>query len=105
MAARFWPDAPDARANLRTAVWALRQSLGTGRGDHHADGRSRWARPSAIIDDLERDGEPCPGLDDDWAATARAEHRRRRIARLDRLVVAATDDPDGRGRSRPAGAR
>ena len=28
LAARFWPDAPDPRANLRTAVWVLRRSLG-----------------------------------------------------------------------------
>ena len=28
LAARFWPDAPTARANLRTAVWTLRRSLG-----------------------------------------------------------------------------
>src|SRR5918994_1579136 len=28
LAARFWPDASAARANLRTAVWALRRSLG-----------------------------------------------------------------------------
>ncbi len=28
LAARFWPDLPTARANLRTAVWALRRALG-----------------------------------------------------------------------------
>ena len=96
LAARFWPDAPDPRANLRTAVWVLRRSLGD---DAVVATRTSVAlgpvtRDLDETEALERDepGQPCAGIDDDWAEVARAEHLRRRIARLDG-VAAATDDP------------
>ena len=96
LAARFWPDVPDPRANLRTAVWVLRRSLGD---DAVIATRTSVALGPVTrdLDDtetLERDepGQPCAGIDDDWAEAARAEHLRRRIARLDG-VAAATDDP------------
>jgi tetratricopeptide (TPR) repeat protein len=96
LAARFWPDVPDPRANLRTAVWVLRRSLGD---DAVVATRTSVAlgpvtRDLDETEALERDepGQPCAGIDDDWAEAARAEHLRRRIARLDRLAV-ATNDP------------
>ena len=91
LAARFWPDTPRARANLRTAVWTLHQALGPEalRATRESVGLGPVVRD---LDDPDRDGEPCPGLDDDWADAARAEHRRRRLARLDALITAA-DDP------------
>ena len=89
LAARFWPDAPTARANLRTAVWALRRSLGGGACRRtRDDGRAGaggpatstssarlWSGASRALDML--GAEPCVEFDDDWADAARAEHRRR----------------------------
>jgi len=91
LAARFWPDTATARANLRTAVWTLRQALGP--DAVHAT-RESVALGSVVrdLDDPDHEGEPCAGLDDDWADAARAEHRSRRLARLDALVAGA-DDP------------
>ncbi|MCX6465552.1 MAG: hypothetical protein NTW05_18440, partial [Pseudonocardiales bacterium] len=97
LAARFWPDSPDARANLRTAVWALRRALGddalVARRDTVA--LAPVARDVDDLEALERAGpgpaEPCAGIDDDWAVAARAEHLRRRVALLDGLAAAATD--------------
>jgi tetratricopeptide (TPR) repeat protein len=91
LAARFWPDTAGARANLRTAVWTLRQALGS---DALCATRESVALGAVVrdLDDLDRDGEPCAGLDDDWADAARADHRARRLARLDALVAGA-DDP------------
>ena len=74
LAARFWPDLPTARANLRTAVWTLRRSLGADAVQATRDvGR---ARPGRATDESTRrsgDAEPCPELDDDWAGAARVE--------------------------------
>ena len=65
LAARFWPDVPDPRANLRTAVWVLRRSLGD---DAVVATRTSVAlgpvtRDLDEIDALERDepGQPCAG--------------------------------------------
>ena len=104
LAARFWPDTPTARANLRTAVWALRRALGP---EALRATRESVALGPAVrdIDDPDRDGEPCPGLDDDWARAARAEHRGRRMARLDAAHGGRGRTGDGRGAGRPAGAR
>ena len=59
LAARFWPDATTARANLRTAVWALRRSLGA---DSVSTSRSTVALEGVVrdVDELEelvRDGD------------------------------------------------
>ena len=91
LAARFWPDSPHPRASLRTAVWTLRQSLGP---DAVVASRTAVALGPVVrdLDDPDRDGEPCPGLEDDWAETARAAHLRHRIDCFDALI-AATDDP------------
>jgi DNA-binding SARP family transcriptional activator/tetratricopeptide (TPR) repeat protein len=103
VAARFWPDAPTARANLRTAVWALRRSLGA---DAVLATRTTVALAAALrdVDELEdamRAGEPsvpaadlCAGLDDDWAQAARSEYVRRCVAVLDELAAAAEDPAD-----------
>src|SRR4030095_6089794 len=58
-------------------------------------GRGAAAAAGPVVRDLDapdRDGEPCPGLEDDWAETARAAHLRHRIDCFDALI-AATDDP------------
>ena len=95
LAARFWPDAPDPRANLRTAVWVLRRSLG--------DDALVATRTSVALGPVTRDldeidalepAELCAGLDDDWAERARAEHVRRRVALLDDLASRAGDPAD-----------
>jgi DNA-binding SARP family transcriptional activator/tetratricopeptide (TPR) repeat protein len=90
LAARFWPDSPTPRASLRTAVWTLRQSLGP---DAVVANRGSVALGPVVrdLDDPERDGEPCQGLDDDWAEAARAAHLRCRVAHLDTLIAAADD--------------
>jgi len=96
LAARFWPDLSTARANLRTAVWTLRRSLGA---DAVQTTRTTVTLVCATcdIDEIDEparaafDAEPCPELDDDWAGLARAEHRRRRVALLDARAAAATD--------------
>ena len=95
LAARFWPDSPDPRANLRTAVWVLRRSLGN---DAVVATRATVAlgpvtRDLDEIDALEP-AELCAGLDDDWAERARAEHVRRRVALLDDLASTAGDPAD-----------
>lgn len=103
LAARFWPDAPTARANLRTAVWTLRRSLGA---DAVQANRTTVALAPVVRDvdelgaALERGepaaletlgAEPCADFDDDWADAARAEHRRRCVTLLDALAAAAAD--------------
>ena len=103
LAARFWPDAPTARANLRTAVWTLRRSLGA---DAVQATRTTVALAPVVRDvdelgaALERGepaaldtlgAEPCAEFDDDWADAARAEHRRRCVTLLDALAAAAAD--------------
>jgi hypothetical protein len=89
---------PTARANLRTAVWALRQALGA---DALVTTRSSVALGPLVrdIDDpSDLDDELCAGLDEDWVEAARAEHRRHRIARLDTLI-AETRDPASAART------
>src|SRR4051794_28861491 len=92
LAARFWPDSPHPRASLRTAVWTLRQSLGP---DVVVASRAAVALGPVVrdLDDPDRDGQLCPGLEDDWAETARAAHLRHRINCFDALIAAADDPP------------
>ena len=91
LAARFWPDSPHPRASLRTAVWTLRQSLGP---DAVVASRVAVALGPVVrdLDDPDRDGQLCPGLEDDWAETARAAHLGHRTDCFDALIAAA-DDP------------
>ena len=103
LAARFWPDLPTARANLRTAVWGLRRALGA---DAVAATRTSVAL-SRVVTDVDEvgptiargdlsplDATPCVGLDDDWAAVARGEHVRRCVAALDALATTAAEPAD-----------
>jgi DNA-binding SARP family transcriptional activator/tetratricopeptide (TPR) repeat protein len=101
LAARFWPDAPTARANLRTAVWALRRALGADSvlATRTTVALAPVARDVDELEDMVRRGDPtvlaavlCAGLDDDWAQAARADHLRRCVAVLDDLANSA-DDP------------
>lgn len=96
LAARFWPDVPDAsaRANLRNALWILRTALGGEAGSHLVATRDRaglvvdalWTdvaefarlvREGRPEDALELGGgELLAGLDDEWVLEARDRHRR-----------------------------
>jgi DNA-binding SARP family transcriptional activator/tetratricopeptide (TPR) repeat protein len=120
LAARLWPDVPDAsaRASLRTAIWSVRQAWGQAadevlegsrnsvglRGDllwvdalatrteNAAEGEAAGppAGPPAGLDA----GELLPGVDDDWAVAARAEHRSRLLRNLEEQAAQA--DREGR---------
>src|SRR4051794_6172667 len=52
VAAAFWPDVLDqsARASLRSAVWALRRSLGDAGGEHLVATRDRVGLVGAWVD-------------------------------------------------------
>ena len=111
LATRFWPDVPQpaARASLRTAVWALRRTLGE---DALVALRStvglcpdvlrvdvaEVATLSAAGEDrlaLEQcRGELLAELDEDWARAARAEHQARHAGLLDRLAEHAETGGD-----------
>jgi DNA-binding SARP family transcriptional activator len=104
VAPRFWPGVLDesARASLRSALWALRRSLGD---DALRATRDRVGLADAWVDVLEAerlaaagradealalcDGAFLPGVDDDWAAEARDEHRERTVRVLEALAVDA----------------
>jgi DNA-binding SARP family transcriptional activator/tetratricopeptide (TPR) repeat protein len=102
VAARLWPEVPEdsARASLRTAVWSLRQSWGSAAADVLEASRTGlgwrdgqvWV--DALADPLEHDGELLPGVHDDWARTAREEHRDRLLHGL--ATAAATAEAEGR---------
>ena len=117
LAARFWPDVLDAsaRASLRTAVWSLRRALGPAAGALAADadrvglegGGAVWVDALAFEElsaagRLEEavalcgGGDLLQGLDDDWAVEARAAHRERLGAVLERLArkAEAGGDPE-----------
>jgi DNA-binding SARP family transcriptional activator/tetratricopeptide (TPR) repeat protein len=117
VAATLWPGAagPAARANLRTAVWALRKAVGD-----DALMASRTAvglRPEAITVDLadgQRQaaagdvaaaaalcrGELLPGYADDWAETARRRQRAELAETLAAGAAAAERDGDAAGAAR-----
>lgn len=112
VAARLWPDAPDAhaRASLRTAIWALRQAWGPAAdpvlvGTRHSLGiitDMLWV--DATSDDGPvPPGVLLPGVDDDWAIQARVEHHQRCVRRLDGLAVVA--EQEGRSADAVAYAR
>jgi DNA-binding SARP family transcriptional activator/tetratricopeptide (TPR) repeat protein len=102
LAARLWPDVPEAsaRASLRTAVWSVRQGWGEA-GERVLDGsrtafglRPELVRVDALDDPADADGELLPGVPDAWADAEREEHRRRRVAALERLAAAAEEAGD-----------
>ena len=112
LAAQLWPDVPEAsaRANLRTAIWSVRQAWGAAadqvlEGSRNSIGlRSDqlWvdALPTAVTEgDIGPGaGELLPGVDDHWVHAAREEHRHRRLRALEELASAA----DRGGRSADA---
>jgi DNA-binding SARP family transcriptional activator/tetratricopeptide (TPR) repeat protein len=108
LAARLWPDVPDAsaRASLRTAIWSVRQAWGPAaeqvlegsRSSIGLRGELMWvdalaARPADQAASLDI-GELLPGVDDDWVIAAREEHRSRQLKKLAELAALA--DSDGR---------
>jgi DNA-binding SARP family transcriptional activator/tetratricopeptide (TPR) repeat protein len=106
VAARLWPDAPEAsaRASLRTAVWAVRQAWGPA-AEMVMSSRLEIGLPAADVwvdafdgDIAGDDGDLLRGVDDDWADQARDAHRARRLS----VLAAAADEADGDGRAADA---
>src|SRR5689334_20401610 len=111
VAATLWPGAagPAARANLRTAVWALRKAVGD---DALITSRTAVGlRPEAITVDLADGlraaaagdaaaaavlcrGELLPGYAEDWAETARRRQRAELAETLAARSAAAERDGD-----------
>ena len=115
LAARFWPDVLDesARTSLRSALSALRRSLGpdseryliAGRDDVGLAGKSEvWTDVADFEQCVEHDrleealalcrGELLAGLDDDWVYERRDEHRDRVVGVLARLAARAEGERD-----------
>ncbi|MFL5835996.1 MAG: ATP-binding protein [Solirubrobacteraceae bacterium] len=109
LAGTFWPDVLEesARASLRTALSAVRRSLGDAADDHLEATREAVGLRGAWVDALAfeqeaatgrledalalADGELLPGLDDEWARDARDRHRQRRGELLGELAARVTD--------------
>ena len=111
VAATLWPGAagPAARANLRTAVWALRKAVGddalitsrTAVGLRPeaitvdlADGQRRAAAGDAAAAAALCHGELLPGYAEDWAETARRRQRAELAETLAARAAAAERDGD-----------
>ncbi|HEX5287253.1 MAG TPA: AAA family ATPase, partial [Streptosporangiaceae bacterium] len=117
VAATLWPAAagPAARANLRTAIWALRKAVGD---DALITSRTAVGlRPEAVTVDLadglrraadgDADaaaalcrGDLLPGYADDWAETARRRHQVELAETLAARTAAAERDGDAAGAAR-----
>jgi DNA-binding SARP family transcriptional activator len=108
LAAWFWPDVPDAtaRASLRSAVWALRRSLGPAAACLAADRACVGLRDDCVRVDLHEfsllagagrlheavalcRGDLLHQLDDDWVFEEREAHAERLAAVLGRLAERA----------------
>src|SRR5689334_12280899 len=117
VAATLWPGAagPAARANLRTAVWALRKAVGD--DALIASRTSVGLRPEAITVDLAEHqrraaagdtaaaaalchGELLPGYAEDWAETARRRQRAELAETLADRAAAAERDGDAAAAAR-----
>src|SRR5881397_2494060 len=104
LASRFWPDVLDesARTSLRSALTALRRSLGPDADRYLVATRERTGLADEVVTDaaefdrLVADGQPgaamnlwrgelLSGLDDDWVLVARDEWREKAAAALDLL--------------------
>jgi DNA-binding SARP family transcriptional activator/tetratricopeptide (TPR) repeat protein len=103
IAARLWPDVPDAsaRASLRTAIWAIRQAWGPAsqvlvcsRLTISLSGAQVWV--DVLDEPLGGDpsSELLVGVDDDWAYRAREEHLVRQVE----LLKTEADLADREGR-------
>jgi DNA-binding SARP family transcriptional activator/tetratricopeptide (TPR) repeat protein len=117
VAATLWPGAAGSagRANLRTAVWALRKAIG---GDALIASRTAVGlRPEAVTVDLADGqrraaagdaaaaaelchGELMPGYAEDWAETARRRQRMKLAETLADRAAAAERDGDAAGAAR-----
>ena len=117
VAATLWPGAagPAARANLRTAIWALRKAVGD---DALIASRTVVGlRPEAITVDLADGqraaaggdaaaaaalchGDLLPGYAEDWAETARRRQRAELAETLAARSAAAERDGDAAGAAR-----
>lgn len=94
VAGALWPDVPGdrARANLRTAVWAVHRAWGpAGRYLESTRSGVGLVERDVWVDALHdasaaADVVLLPGVEDDWATLAREGHRR---AAVDRLVERA----------------
>ena len=117
VAARLWPDVLDAsaRASLRSAIWALRRSLGDDEGHLLVATRDQvglggpdlevWVdllefdrlmgdgRPEDALE-LDGGGELLAGIDEEWVYAARDEHRERRMTALAAAAAAAEQRGD-----------
>lgn len=110
IAATFWPDVLDstARASLRSAVWALRRSLGESADHYLLFGHEQlglrtdsptWVDIHAVeeLAALGRTeeavaigcGQLLPDFDEEWAIDARERYRPRIVALLENLATAA----------------
>jgi DNA-binding SARP family transcriptional activator len=115
LAARFWPDMLDssARANLRSALMALRNELGPEAAQCLVASRDSIGFPrdgEVWVDAVEvaalaaagrceeavalGEGELLPGLEDDWVYRARDEHRELLMGAYARLAEAAEESGD-----------
>jgi DNA-binding SARP family transcriptional activator len=117
VAATLWPGTagPAGRANLRTAVWALRKAVGD---DALITSRTAVGlRPEAVTVDLADSqrraaagddaaaaalchGELLPGYAEDWAETARRRQRAGLAETLAARAAAAERDGDAAGAAR-----
>ena len=117
MAATLWPGAagPAARANLRTAVWALRKAVGddalitsrTAVGLRSeaitvdlADGQRRAAAGDVAAAAALCRGEVLPGYAEDWAEAARRRQRAELAETLAARSAAAERDGDAASAAR-----
>ena len=109
VAGTFWPDVLEesARASLRTALSALRRSLGDAADGHLVATREAVGLHDAWVDalafeELVAEGRPeealalgegvlLPSLDDEWARDARDRQRRRRAEVLAQVAERAAD--------------
>jgi DNA-binding SARP family transcriptional activator/tetratricopeptide (TPR) repeat protein len=91
VARALWPDAdePQARARLRTTVWALRQAWGepgdrllAGARDTIGFAEPVWVDATTDGGEALPEGELLPGLDDEWAEAEREAFRERQGARF-----------------------
>jgi class 3 adenylate cyclase len=115
LAPRFWPDVLDesARTSLRSALSALRRSLGPDADRYLIAGRETvaLAGPDAVTTDLDEfealiagdrveealalcRGDLLAGLDDEWVYERRDEHAERVGSALERLAAEAEEAGD-----------
>ena len=99
VAAQLWPDAaPErARANLRTAVWAVHQAWGPASGWLQASRTSLGLDEDTLVEASNGASGPdelLPGCDDEWVVVAREEHEQARVRELAEQADTAERDGD-----------